>query len=176
MTSRCRPPLALPFFCLALLTFFPARLQVHMLTVHHGEPEADNMLEETQSQTEKPVDVIEPPRDLKKCSASNCDKYETDQVKFKLCAPCKDVGKKVPYCSRSVLTPSLPLVEYYCYYFWLNPSCVACRRSCQAYDWTQGHVSVCGKPEEQLTPPAETEAARNGDSAAMDLEKEQSQS
>lgn len=122
-------------------------LQVHMLTVHHGEPEADNMLEETPSQSEKPLDVVEPPRDLKKCSASNCDKYETDQVKFKLCAPCKDVGKKVPYCSRS----------------------------CQAYDWTQGHVSVCGKPEEQPTPP---EAARSGETnsaSAMDLEREQSQ-
>ncbi len=126
MTSRYRPPLALPFFCLALLTSSPARLQVHMLTVHHGEPEADNMLEETPSQSEKPLDVVEPPRDLKKCSASNCDKCETDQVKFKLCAPCKDVGKKVPYCSRSVtprplLFPQCWVILFSC---WLNPSCV----------------------------------------------------
>jgi hypothetical protein len=73
-----------------------------MLTVHHGEPEADNMLEEPQ-RAEKPMDV-EPPRELKKCSAPNCDKRETEEVKFKLCGPCKEAGKKVPYCSRSVLS------------------------------------------------------------------------
>lgn len=71
-------------------------LQVHMLTVHHDEGSP-------QPETAMNVDatvVAEPPRELRKCSATNCENRETDEVKFKLCAPCKEAGKKVPYCSR----------------------------------------------------------------------------
>jgi hypothetical protein len=74
-----------------------------MLTVHHGKVDAMTILGASQGGSEKAMNVEKPElRDLRKCSASNCDKHGTEKVKFKICAPCKDAGKNVPYCSRSV--------------------------------------------------------------------------